>query len=247
MKKVLLLIISIMFFGGTSIYANIEDMLMSTAMKTGLDLISKPNEFLIEINTDVDETSSSFFYNRVQVHLSLFWNLFGVGNMQVKVNAYNGNKIIPVITPGFSYWNVWALKFIPDDEFSASMSGFTPFITFSKRMKKDLNMFGGVKYAAGSINVSLNNTDNSSDSSDPFDLSDIANISSTYGELGLYMGLNYTRLSGKEVVAQIGYYPGIKKIFSKLQVSGNVFTWGISLYPDSYMLVHLFWNMNINI
>ncbi len=246
MKKILLIVILIIVFSVSFLSANITDTLTSAAIKTGLDLISMPNDFLIEINTDVAETSSSFFCNRVQIHLSLFWNIFGVGNIQVKANAYDGDKIIPVITPGFSYWNAWLVKLISDDDFSASMQGFTPFITFSKQMERDIKLFGGVKYAVGFINLALNNDSSSSDDS-IFDFSNIANISSSYGKLGLYMGINYLRLSGKEVVAQIGYYPGMRKIFSKLQVSGKVFTWGISLYPDSYMLVHLFWNMNINI
>ncbi len=245
MKKSIFIIILIIFLTTSFLSGNILDPIINSAVSSGVDVISNPDEFLIEINNDISDTSSSFLYENYQIHFSLLWNFTGFLNAQIKGDIYKGGKYFPlVITPGISYYNALIFKVIP--EFNISMSGYTPFITFSRKMKKDFKFFGGVKYTAGSLKFSA-----SDEYAENYKLNfvgniDLNNTSTRYGDVGLYMGLNYLRSGGKEIVTQIGYYPSIKKIFSKIQMNGRIFSFGLSFYPDSYMLVHIFFNANIN-
>ena len=231
--------------------ADFMDSLEKTAIKKGLDLATNPNDFFLSINNTIENLGTDPFNKRFQLNFSMFWNFLTVGNFQIKYKAYKGSKIMPEIIGGLSYWNIWSLSLISSSDFSASASGFTPFITLGKELKKDLKFFAGAKYSIGNIKVKIQNAneEDSGDMSDSlsFDLSSLASISSTYKEFGIYTGINYLRFSGKEVVALIGYYPGIKKIFTKAQVSSSVFDWGFCIYPDSVLGIDLFWNMHLNL
>lgn len=248
-KKIIFFIFIILFLNNY-LFADFNDTLNTTAMKAGIDFITKPNDFFMEINTDIENTGTDHSSKNFQFNTSLIWNILTVGNLQLKYRVYKGTEILPEIIPGISYWNIWGLAIIPDDDFSACASGYTPFITFGKKIEENVKFFSGIKYTVGNINLKIKNIEEENQEiSDSFqlNLASIGNISSTYKEFGIYTGINYLRLSGKEVIVLIGYYPGIKKLYSKIQVSSTIFDYGLSLYPDSMLLLHGYINIHINL
>ncbi|MDD5067937.1 MAG: hypothetical protein PHF84_12905 [bacterium] len=219
----------------------------TSLMKTGLEFITRPNDFFIELNTDTENLIPTPGQKKFQVNTSLIWDLLTVGNIQVKYRAYKGDSVIPEITPGFSYWNIVGLSFLPAEDVSASAEGYTPFLTLARPMSDDLKFFGGIKYTMGSIKLNIKDIGDSGSGGTGLDFSNLAQIDSFYQELGIYAGINYLRISGKEVSAIIGYYPGIKKIFSKVQISSTVFDYGLSFFPDSFLLLHGYINIHVNL
>ncbi len=222
--------------------ADFETMLF----KTALEIATRPNEVFVEINTDVENTTLVPFDKRFQFSTSLLMDLGTIVNGQIKYKVIEESKYVPEITPGFSYWNILALHLLPKDEFETSASGYTPFLTLGKSLDKDVKIFGGAKISMGSVNLKLKNIEKSTNGLS-LDLTSIADFKAPYSELGFYTGINYIRVSGNEVSALIGYYPVMKKIYSKIQVATRTFDYGICLYPDSYLLLHIYWNLHFNL
>jgi len=242
---VLTIIIAVLL--GGALRADLE----TIGMKMGLDVLSRPNELFMEINSDIENTGPDPFNRKLQINFSLLWNLIGVGNMQVKYRVYGGTELLPEVTSGCSAWYIWGLHFLPVDQYSASALGYTPFITFSRRYEEKTRLFAGAKYAIGNINFEMKKSEEEGNSTEAgdfgLDFSSIDKIDSAYGEFGFYTGINYQRKSGKEVVVLVGYYPMIKKLYSKLQVASGIFDYGMSLYPDSFLLMHFYINIHINL
>ncbi|MBN1898271.1 MAG: hypothetical protein JW827_05810 [Spirochaetes bacterium] len=247
MKRFVIVVISLILFT-TTLWADIE----TTLYKTALDLATKPNNLFIEINNDIENTVPNFLSRRFQIHTSILWNLFTVGNGQLRYRI-NDESGFPEVTPGISGWYLWGLTFLPEEDFSAKVYGLSPFVTFGKSLERNVKFFIGSKYTYGKIDLNWKSTQDQDTSAVGmaddfgFDLSSLAGISSVYQDVGFYTGITYQRDSGREVSALIGYYPSWKKIYSKIQVSGSLFDYGMSLYPDSYMLLHLYLNLHINI
>lgn len=250
-KKITLSLIFMLLMINVSI-ADFESSLIQTGAGLAVDILAKPTDFFMEINSDIENIGSDPFNKRFQFNTSLVWNLLTVANAQIKyrINNDNSSSLVPEFTPGISYWNIWGLSLIPADDATASASGYTPFLTLAKKLKKDTKFFTGCKYAMGSIKLKIKDAETEDvDVSDGIGLSlnSLGNISSSYNEVGLYAGLNYQRLSGKEVVALIGYYPSIKKLYSKVQISSTIFDYGLSFYPDSAILLHGYINVHFNL
>lgn len=242
LKKVLILLCLI--FITNSLVANFQ----SIMIKTALDFITKPNDFFIEINTDIENTGTTFASQKFQVGTSLLWDILSVVNFQSKYKIFDEKEHIPEIIPGISGWYIYGLLFLPKDDLSGSAYGFTPSLTLGKKIEKNVKFFSGIKYSVGSINLKIKNlSDVKISDSFKLDLTSISDITSIYKEFGLYTGINYLQLSEKEVAMLIGYYPGLKKIYSKIQISSSTFDYGLSLYPDSYLLLHLYLNLHINL
>lgn len=243
MKKVIILCIVMMLH--TLVYADFQGMLM----KTAIDLITKPNEFFIEINTDIENTSPIPFNKRFQIQTAPVWDAMTFLNLQVKYNVIPEAEVIPEITPGLSYWNFIGSTLLPSESLSFSAQGYTPFLTISKEFETDLKLFTGAKYTMGSIKLSLGEDNEEQSASDAvsFNLESLANIDSRYNELGFYAGINYLRLDGKDVLGMVGYYPSIKKMYSKIQLTGKIFDHGVSFYPDSFLLFHYYMNIHFSL
>lgn len=240
MRKIIILLI--ILTSVSYLFASFE----TTLYKTALEVATRPNELFVEINTDVENTTLVPFNKHFQFSTSLLMNLGTIINGQIKYKVVKESKYVPEITPGFSYWNLLALHLLPKDEFESSASGYTPFLTLGKSLDKDVKIFGGAKLSMGSVNFKLKNIEKSTNGIS-LDLTSIADFNAPYRELGFFTGINYIRVSGNEVSALIGYYPVMKKIYSKIQVATRTFDYGISLYPDSYLLLHIYWNLHINL
>ncbi len=248
LKKILLIVFILLFFNNY-LQADFQSM----AMKAALDIITKPNEFFMEINTDIEDISPNHSDDRGRISFSLFsfpWTVteLAIANIQFKYRALEDTGTWPEITPGLSYWNFWALYLIPKDVFSGSAQGCTPFITISKKFQKNIKLFTGAKYAIGSINLDAREAlDSGGSGSYGMDISSIANVKSIYQEFSFYTGINYLKVGGNEIIAMIGYYPGVKKLYSKVQLSTSSFDYGICMYPDSALFWHAFMNIHIDL
>lgn len=230
-------------FTATALGATLETMLM----KTAIDFATKPENFFIELVTDIENSGPTAFDKRFQLNTCLSWDLLTVGNIQAKYRVYPGDSIVPEITPGLMYWNIFGFSFLPEEDVSASAGGFTPFLTLARQFEEDMKFFAGAKYALGKVSLKLMNITDTDTSGTGLSLASLSSIESSLNQLGVYIGLNYLRPSGKEVLAILGYYPNMKKIYAKVQVSSSIFDYGLSFYPDSFLLLHGYINFHINL
>ena len=225
-------------------FAGIEGMLV----QTGLDILTRPDNFFMEMNTDIEDTGSTFDRENLQLSTSLSWHLGTVANMQARYRACQGPTWISEVYTGISGWYIWGTAFLSEEGQSATIYGYTPFITFSRNVEDNMKFFAGLKYAVGSISFKMKDVYEAAISESlVMDLSGFSDIDAVYREFALYTGINHLLTSGKEVTAQIGYYPALKKLYSKVQLSGHLYDYGFGLYPEGALSLHFFWNLHINI
>lgn len=233
----------VFLFSASTLFASLE----TSLMKTAIDFATKPENFFMDLATSIENSTPTAFNKRFQLNTSLLWDLITVGNIQAKYRVYPGDSIIPEITPGLMYWNILGLSLLPEEDVSASASGFTPFLTLARQFEEDLKFFAGVKFVIARVDLNIKNIADTDTSGTGLSLSSLSSIKAKMNELGVYIGINYLRPSGKEVLALVGYYPDMKKLYAKAQISSTVFDYGLSFYPDSSYLLDVFINIHINL
>ncbi|HBE03065.1 MAG TPA: hypothetical protein DC049_11420 [Spirochaetia bacterium] len=198
------------------------------------------------MNTDMESPAPPPFDTRFQFSTEFSWDLITALNMNLKFMVFREKAFWPSITVGLSGWNMAGLYIIPKKYFTGSCWGITPFLTLSRELKSDMRFFLGAKYAMGFLDFQINALAGMMPGG-LFDISSLSRIKTSYRDFAVFTGLNYLTPREREVTALAGYYLPLRKMYAGVIYSKKNSAFGIMLYPDSFLLVHLFVNLQFSI